>query len=125
MNAKVWMCGHTPIPPNPLVSITSMNQETRVEWKHFTFANEAINEAKKQGYETIAVEICKGAKSYNKFDYPDKICLVMGNENTGVPQEIVSICDEAVFIPYYGKNYSYNVAISAGIVASLALFGSP
>ena len=118
LKARVWLCGKTPIPPDPQISITSMNQEVRVDWQYFTLAHEAVREAKKLGYQTIAVEICKGAKSYNLCTYPKKICLVLGNENTGVPQEILSICDKAVFIPYYGKNYSYNVAIAAAIVAS-------
>lgn len=124
LNAKVWLCGHTPVPPNPQISVTSMNQEARVEWQHFTFAHEAIREAKKQGYKTIAVEICQGAKPYAEYPYPKKICFVLGNENTGVPQEILSICDEVVFIPYYGKNYSYNVAVSGAMVASHVCFGT-
>ena len=124
LSAKVWLCGKTPIPPDPLISVTSMNQEVRVDWQHFTFAHEAIQEAKNQGYRTVAVEICKEAQFYAQYKYPQKICFVLGNENTGVHQEILSICDDALFIPYYGKNYSYNVAISAAMVVSRACFGS-
>ena len=117
LKAQVLLCGRTPIPPNPEISITSMNQEDRVVWKKFDHTHEAIEYAKSEGYTVIAIELCQNAKPYQEFDYPKKVCFVLGHENSGVHAEILSICDDAVFIPYWGKNYSLNVAISAAIVA--------
>ena len=110
----VWAHAHF---PNPEISMTSMNQEERVAWQHFANTQEAIKYAKEQGYVVIAIELCQEAKPYHKFEYPQKVCFVLGHENSGVHQEILSICDSAVYIPYFGKNYSLNVAVSAAIVA--------
>ncbi|MBI5358156.1 hypothetical protein HZB69_00820 [Candidatus Amesbacteria bacterium] len=111
------LCGRTATPPNSKISITSMNQENRVSWQYFSQTQDAIKYAKSEDYSVIAVELCQDAKPYHTYIYPDKVCLVLGHENSGVHQEILSICDNAVFIPYWGKNYSLNVAVSAAIVA--------
>lgn len=123
LNAKVLLCGQTPTPPNPEIDITSMGQENRVDWKHFTQTQEAIKYARDEGYSVIAVEICQGAKPYHTYQYPKKVCFVLGHENTGIHAEVLSICNDAVFIPYYGKNYSLNVAVSAAIAAFRAVLG--
>lgn len=121
INAKVLLCGHTPTPPSPEIEITSMGQENRVDWKHFVQTYDGVKYAKEQGYKVVAIEICQDAKPYHTYDYPKKVCLVLGHENSGIHQEILSICDDAVFIPYFGKNYSLNVAVSAAIVAFRAV----
>lgn len=117
LKAEVLLSGRTPTPPNPEISMTSMNQEDRVVWQKFTHAYEAVEFARSEGYKIIAVELCQDAVPYHQFEYPQKVCLVLGHENSGIHQEILSICDDAVFIPYFGKNYSLNVAVSAAIVA--------
>ncbi len=117
LRAEVLLCGRTPTPPNPEISMTSMNQEERVLWQHFSQTLDAVKYARSQGYSIIAVEICQNAKPYHTYEYPKKVCFILGHENTGVHAEILSICDDAVYIPYYGKNYSLNVAVATAIVA--------
>jgi len=117
LRAEVLLCGRTPTPPNTEISMTSMNQEDRVSWQYFSQTQDAIKYAKSEDYSVIAVELCQDAKPYHTFQYPPKVCFILGHENSGVHQEILSICDDAVYIPYYGKNYSLNVAVSAAIVA--------
>jgi len=46
----------------------------------------------------------------------EPICLVLGNELTGIDNEILQLCDEAVDIPMLGVKHSLNVAVAAGIV---------
>ena len=121
LNAQVLLSGRTPTPPNLEISTTSMNQEDRVVWQKFTHAHEAVEFAKSEGYKIIAVELCQNAKPYQEYKYPGKVCFILGHENSGVHPEILSICDNAVYIPYYGKNYSLNVAVSAAIVSFRAV----
>ena len=123
INAKVLLCGQTPTPPSPEIEMTSMGQENRIDWKYFTKAYEGIKQAKSEGYKIIAVEICQGALPYQTYNYPEKVCFVLGHENSGIHQEILSICDDAVFIPFFGKNYSLNVAVCAAIVSFRAVLG--
>jgi tRNA G18 (ribose-2'-O)-methylase SpoU len=49
-------------------------------------------------------------------DANEKICFVLGSEVFGVTNDTLRNCDEAVYIPMYGKGSSLNVATSAGIV---------
>ena len=117
MNAQVWLTGHTPTPPDPDIGKTSMGQEKRVVWQHIPQASLAIKKACDLGFTPIAIELCQEAVSYHVYKYPAKICFVLGNENSGVHAEILSMCKAAVFIPYWGKNYSLNVAMCAAIIS--------
>jgi tRNA G18 (ribose-2'-O)-methylase SpoU len=43
------------------------------------------------------------------------ICLVVGNEITGVSQEILDMCDFSIEIPQFGIKQSLNVAVAYGV----------
>ena len=60
-----------------------------------------------------------------KYPYPAKTCLVLGNEQTVVYQQILKHCDGSVFIPMAGKGRSMNVHVAASIVAYEVLLGKP
>ncbi|PLX31437.1 MAG: RNA methyltransferase, partial [Clostridiales bacterium] len=67
------------------------------------------------GYKTIAADI-NCAKPYSEMKYCEKICLVIGNEGSGIRNEILDICDESVKIPIIGRAESLNAAVAAGIL---------
>ncbi len=58
----------------------------------------------------------KGNLSYTKGKYDGPICLIMGAEDRGIPQEHLALCDEWVQIPILGKIQSLNVSVAAGIL---------
>ena len=45
--------------------------------------------------------------------YP--LCLVVGNELTGVSAEALDACDGSVAIPMHGVKHSLNVAVATGV----------
>ena len=49
-------------------------------------------------------------------NYKDPVCIIMGAEDTGVPYEHLSLCDEWIKIPLMGKIESLNVSVAAGIL---------
>jgi len=60
----------------------------------------------------------QGAVDYRLVDYHDKPVLVlMGNEQKGLPEDLVSLCTDNVLIPMAGKADSLNLAIATGIIA--------
>ncbi|MCP4182842.1 MAG: RNA methyltransferase [Hyphomicrobiales bacterium] len=60
----------------------------------------------------------KGAVDYRSIDYHNKPVLVlMGNEQNGLPEDLVSLCTDNVLIPMAGKADSLNLAIATGIIA--------
>ena len=62
---------------------------------------------------------------YHQIQYPEKICLVVGNEHHGVTKRTLAACDQAVYIPMYGKIHSLNVHVALGIVAYHSLHSHP
>jgi 23S rRNA (guanosine2251-2'-O)-methyltransferase len=41
---------------------------------------------------------------------------VLGNELTGIADDVLAECDDAVMIPMHGVKHSLNVSVAAGIV---------
>jgi 23S rRNA (guanosine2251-2'-O)-methyltransferase len=116
--------GKTQMPPHPQVSVTSMGSHRKVEFRHFAGHEEAALAMKEEGYSLVAVEVTDGAQHYMRYEYPSKVCLVLGNEQIGVYQQILRHCDGAVFIPMAGKGRSMNVHVAAAIVAFEVLLGT-
>jgi tRNA G18 (ribose-2'-O)-methylase SpoU len=53
---------------------------------------------------------------YFEANYPERVCLVVGNEDHGVTRAALALCDMAVFVPMYGVGRSLNVHVAAAIV---------
>jgi tRNA G18 (ribose-2'-O)-methylase SpoU len=65
------------------------------------------------GYTPVLVE--QGGTKIRDYIWPENPCIVLGNESTGFPVEIVSQWD-TVTIPQRGVIRSLNVSTAAGIV---------
>lgn len=76
---------------------------------------EAIKFLKNSGFKIVAATE-KGDYDYTKANYKDPVCIIMGAEDTGVPYEHLSLCDEWIKIPLLGKIESLNVSVAAGIL---------
>ncbi|MBK7498564.1 MAG: RNA methyltransferase [Ignavibacteriales bacterium] len=123
MIEKLILCGYTPHPPidsentgNKDVLKTALGSTQSVLWQYIKNPVEAINEIKAQGIKICALELTENSKPYNTItnnDFP--ICLVVGNEITGVSQEVLDLCDYSIEIPQYGIKQSLNVAVAYGI----------
>lgn len=70
---------------------------------------------KDNGYRIVAVSE-KATSNYTASDYTGPVALVMGAEDVGISTEIMSLCDEKVFIPMFGKIGSLNVSVAAGVM---------
>lgn len=115
---KVYLCGGTETPPNHRIKKASINTTEWVEWEYKETALEALSAIRRQssGVQVVAIEQSTKSVPYDKFDYKLPICLVVGNETTGVSKEVLDICDAIVEIPMFGINISLNVMVSLGIV---------
>lgn len=76
---------------------------------------ETIKYLKESGFHVVAATE-KGDYDYDKADYKDPLCIIMGAEDTGVPYEHLAKCDEWVKIPMLGNIESLNVSVAAGIL---------
>lgn len=76
---------------------------------------EAVKFLKNNGYHIVGATE-KGAEAYTKADYTVPVAIVMGNEETGISDEVLRQCDELAAIPIRGNIGSLNVSVAAGVM---------
>lgn len=74
----------------------------------------AINELKKEGFKVYSTTMNGNVIIENVND--EKFAFVLGNEGTGISEEVKNICDASIKIPMNEKCESLNVAISGAII---------
>ena len=116
MIEKLYLCGYTPHPPKKEILKTALGATESVSWEYVKDAKGIITKLKSQGIGICALELTDTSKKYYEIsnnDFP--ICLLIGNEITGVSQELIDLCDFSIEIPQYGIKQSLNVAVAYGI----------
>ncbi len=116
MVEKLYLCGYTPFPPNKQVLKTALGSTESVKWEHVDNAVELVKKLKSNGIKICALEQTNKSIPYYKVksnNFP--LCLIVGNEITGVSQELIDLCDFSIDIPQYGIKQSLNVAVAYGI----------
>lgn len=63
----------------------------------------------------VALEITTTSRDLYTDELPANVTLVVGNEQNGIPAQVLAVCQQAVHIPMFGQNSSMNVATAAGI----------
>lgn len=58
----------------------------------------------------------KATANYSAFDYTMPCTIVMGSEESGIADEILTTADELIKIPLKGKIESLNVSVASGII---------
>lgn len=76
---------------------------------------DTIKYLKDSGFHVVAATE-KGDYDYDKADYKDPLCIIMGAEDKGIPYEHLALCDEWVKIPILGNIESLNVSVAAGVL---------
>jgi tRNA (guanosine-2'-O-)-methyltransferase len=121
--AEVVLCGITPTPPNPTIAKVARGKQEVVPWRYAREASQAVTELRGKGFRICALEIAEGSVPYFEYEPPESVCLVVGHEDHGVTRATLSLCDDAVFVPMYGRGRSLNVHVSLAVVAYHILHG--
>ena len=79
-----------------------------------------VNLARQCGYQIVA-STEKGNIHYRDVDFTRPTLLVMGNEETGISQEILRLSDVRASLPIVGEVASLNVSVAAGVMLYEAL----
>jgi len=93
---KIYLCGITPVPPNPKISKVALGAEDYIVWEKTKTTWRLLEKLKKEGYFIIALEQGKKAKNIfkNKFNKKqDKIVLLLGPEVKGLSNKILKRTD--------------------------------
>jgi len=116
MIEKLYLCGYTPCPPKKEVLKTALGSTESVKWEYVKDPKEVIRKMKDDGIKVCALELTDESSPYyelKKDIFP--LCLVVGNEITGVSQELLDICDFSIEISQFGIKQSLNVAVAYGV----------
>ncbi|MEL6136522.1 MAG: RNA methyltransferase [Cyanobacteria bacterium J06628_6] len=65
-------------------------------------------------YRRVALTVT-GAQQLTDYRFHKKTVLVLGQELTGVPKDVLAACEDAIAIPRYGQVESLNVHTAAAI----------
>lgn len=116
MIEKLFLCGYTSHPPKKEILKTALGSTESVAWEYVKDAADVIKQLKARGVKICALEITSNSRHYSDLSASDfPICLVVGNEITGVSQELIDLCDFTLEIPQFGIKHSLNVAVAYGI----------
>ena len=114
---EILLSGYTPVPPRPEISKTALGADQSVTWKSFVQIDDVLNYLKGQNYELVGLEQTDSSILINNLpiQHTSRICLISGNEITGIDDQIIPQLDYVVEIPQYGKKHSLNVSVATGI----------
>ncbi|CAN5417172.1 RNA methyltransferase [soil metagenome] len=115
---KLYLCGITGQPPHRDITKTALGATESVVWEHVSDVVSLVKQLKRDGWIIAAVEQAEGSTSLSDFrPEPNKpYAFVLGNEVTGVRDDVVQLADIVLEIPQFGTKHSLNIAVSAGIV---------
>ncbi|QMW03760.1 RNA methyltransferase [Spirosoma foliorum] len=116
--SKLYLCGITGQPPHRDITKTALGATESVNWEHTSDVVALVQALQIDGWVVAAVEQVEGSTSLSNFSpEPNKrYAFVLGNEVTGVRDEVVQLADVVLEIPQFGTKHSLNIAVTAGIV---------
>ncbi len=82
--------------------------------------NELYSALKAGGHQILATSCTSEALPLGHYDLTRPTAIIMGNEHSGVSEELSAIADGEVYIPMYGMIQSFNVSVAAAIILSEA-----
>ncbi|HZX01003.1 MAG TPA: RNA methyltransferase [Candidatus Paceibacterota bacterium] len=121
---KIYLAGITPKPVDEFSRVrqqltkVSLGAEKYILWEKVKSTATLIDNLKKDGYKIFALEQSKESMPYYKqINFPEKSCLVVGNEVKGLPPSVLQRADKILEIPMLGAKESLNVSVAFGIAA--------
>ena len=88
-----------------------------MDFKIQTSALESVTNLKENDYQIIALEITTDSAPIHNYVFSTEkpIALVVGDENFGISDAILRLCDAVIHIHMYGQNSSMNVVQATNI----------
>jgi tRNA G18 (ribose-2'-O)-methylase SpoU len=113
------LTGASPLPPDPKIRRSARSAERHVAWSHAVDPLAIVAALKAQGWRVLSLELTTRSVALHALAVApgDRVCLVVGAENTGVCQALLDVSDATVHIPMRGHNSSMNVANACAIAA--------
>jgi tRNA G18 (ribose-2'-O)-methylase SpoU len=113
---QLYLTGFTPRPPRREIAKTALGATETIPWQYFRDPLDAIAAARAGGAKICVLEHTTDTRPYHSIapqDFP--LCLVIGNELTGITPAVIAAADFGIEIPMYGTKQSLNAAVAYGI----------
>ena len=114
---KLWLCGLTGIPPDSQISKTALGAEKHVPWEYTRDPAVCLQKLRESGYQTVLLEQTRESIPYDQYCPKGPVCLIVGNEISGVTERLLPWCDAAIEIEMAGLKSSLNVTVAFGVAA--------
>lgn len=113
---RIILTGITATPDNPQMHKTALGAQDTVPWRYEPSGESVIDHLRNLGYTIAALELTDSSTLFSTVtrDY-FPLCLIVGNELSGVDELLLHQTDHALEIPQYGAKQSLNVAVAYGI----------
>ncbi len=114
---SLFLSGYTPCPPRAEITKTALGAEESVSWRHASDPLEHVSWCRENGYVLAGLEQTHQSRLLTEYrPAPETlVCLLFGNEVTGIDSPLLTECDELLEIPQYGTKHSFNISVSLGI----------
>ena len=112
----MFLCGYTPYPPRKEIEKVALGATDTVPWEYYKDPIEIVKRLKDEKIKIAVLEITDNRNyiwNIGKKDFP--LCLILGNEITGVSKEIIDLADTSFEIPMLGMKQSLNVSVAYGV----------
>ena len=112
---RLYVVGH--VPERSHIKASSGSLIDYVEITSFATPQDFVDHAKSEGIQIVAAELVEQARSLASytFNFDSHLCLVVGNEESGVPAEIIEN-SHVIYIEMPGVGYCLNTAQTANII---------
>ena len=113
---KIFLTGFTPYPPRKEIDKVALGATNSVPWEYHKDPLDVVKSLKSEGVKIAVLEITDNKNYYwniEKKDFP--LCLIIGNEISGVSKELIDESDLSLEIPMMGMKQSLNVSVAYGI----------
>ncbi|MDQ3021402.1 MAG: TrmH family RNA methyltransferase [Bacteroidota bacterium] len=113
---KLYLTGYTPFPPRKEIEKVALGSTESVPWEYHKDPVEIVKKLKAQKINIAVLEITDKKNliwNIDKNDFP--LCLVLGNEISGVSKEIIELADTSFELPMLGMKQSLNVSVAYGV----------
>ncbi len=120
--SRIILGGFTPTPidrfgrPRADFAKSALGSELTMPWEYVDNVTDAIEKLRTDGFTIIGIEQAETSIDYKDLETPARIAFVVGTETTGMPPEMIALCDHIVEIPMRGGKESLNVSVATGIV---------
>ncbi len=69
-----------------------------------------LSKLRDEGFRLVGLEQTTNSQNLHQYRFERRTALVVGNERTGLTDDLLRLLDDAIEIPVWGLPYSYNVA---------------